>query len=86
MSEDIWEALSPKNVGKFFAYFKSRNVEIAALSMGFIKNKKDIQEVIRNSKTRERLINELVKDRYYLFMVKEAWDNAMEEDTENTDA
>ena len=54
--------------------------------MGFIKNKKDIQEVIRNSKTRERLINELVKDRYYLFMVKEAWDNAMEEDTENTDA
>ena len=62
------------------------HVEIAALSMGFIKNKKDIQEVIRNSKTRERLINELVKDRYYLFMVKEAWDNAMEEDTENTDA
>ncbi|RHK62615.1 hypothetical protein DW054_09780 [Dorea formicigenerans] len=86
MSEDIWGPLSDKKkVHKFFEYFKSKDAEIEAVSLGFTKDKEDIQDIVKNPKTKELLINELVKDKYYAFMVEEDFDIDMEEETKNAD-
>lgn len=86
MSEDIWGPLSDKKkVHKFFEYFKSKDAEIEAVSLGFTKDKEDIQDIVKNPKTKELLINELVKDKYYAFMVEEDFDIDMEEETNNAD-
>ena len=53
--------------------------------MGFTKDKEDIQDIVKNPKTKELLINELVKDKYYAFMVEEDFDIDMEEETNNAD-
>ena len=41
--------------------------------------------IVKNPKTKELLINELVKDKYYAFMVEEDFDIDMEEETKNAD-
>lgn len=88
MSEDIWGSLlDGKNAEKIFKYFKSKNAGIAAISLEFTKNKEDIQKIVKNPKTKELLINELVKDKYYTFMVEEGLDvdMDMEKETNNAD-
>ena len=58
---------------------------LAVISLGFTKDKEDIQDIVKNPKTKELLINELVKDKYYAFMVEEDFDIDMKEETNNAD-
>ena len=86
MSEDIWgPLLNGENVDKFFGYFKSKNAELSEVSLAFAMDREELQEVVRNPKTKELLINELVKDKYYMHMVNEDFTTEREEDIDNTD-
>lgn len=70
MSEDIWGLFSgKKEAKKFFGYFESRGVKISTVSLAFGNDRKEFQDVVKNPKTKELLINELVKDKYYMEMV-----------------
>lgn len=86
MSEDIWGSfLNGENVDKFFGYFKSKNAELSGVSLAFVMDREELQEVVRNPKTKKLLINELVKDKYYMHMVNEDFTTEREGDIDNTD-
>lgn len=82
LTTDIWEKLATgeqENVREFFEYFEANDVELASVSTVFDKNKKYFEKIVNNARTRELLIQELVKDDYYEPMIYE------EEEFENSE-
>ena len=72
LSTEIWEKFASgvkENVRAFFDYFKLQDVKLASVSVAFDKDKKYFEEIVKDSKTKELLVQELIKDDYYDLMI-----------------
>ena len=78
LSTEIWDVLinaDSQNIGEFFDYFSERGVLLGSISLNMHRVIKSIESVLLNSRTRELLELELIKDEYYVEMVYSERDN-----------
>ena len=68
LNTDIWDKLATfekEQIKEFFGYFSDNNVALSNISVDMVKDVKDIEKMLGDTKKTEMLINELIKDDYY---------------------